>query len=107
MARSNGLKVKVQTLCPDSGRLQREFAAANGSLAIAERCIKMSTNCKDKQPNFCERHLRTHAAQPLDTGAGLNPRGPCLCSIIKDRVRGIYLRGKDIGLVNKETAVAV
>jgi len=52
MARSNGLKVKVQTLCPDSGRLQREFAAANGSLAMAERCIKMSTNCKDKQPNY-------------------------------------------------------
>ena len=54
MARSNGLKVKVQTTMPGFRPTQREFAAANGSLAMAESCIKMSANCKDKQPNFCE-----------------------------------------------------
>jgi hypothetical protein len=30
-----------------------------------------------------------------------------VCSIIKDRVRGIYLWGKNIGLANKQVAVAV
>ena len=54
MARSNGLKVKVQTTMPGFRPTQREFAAANGSLAMEESCIKMSANCKDKQPNFCE-----------------------------------------------------
>ena len=61
MARSNGLKVKVQTTMPGFRPTQREFAAANGSLAMAESCIKMSANCKDKQPNFCECHLRIDA----------------------------------------------
>ena len=55
MARSNDLKVEVQTTMPGFRPTpQREFAAASGSLAMAESCIKMSANGKDEPPNFCE-----------------------------------------------------
>src|SRR5262249_37484809 len=52
-----------------------------------------AANCKDKQPNFRECHLRIDAEQALNTGEGLNPRGPCCHAVqSKDGDHSIYLR---------------
>src|SRR6476620_11414600 len=63
MARSNGLKVKVQTTMPGFRPTQREFAAANGRIPLRLRSGPGGADKSRKEPG-------------LETGRGPAARDP-------------------------------